>query len=78
MPVRRLHSLDEAESAAWVEPGDPRLWVTIREVWRLADRLAPIRYPPGVYRHRNIEDANAQTEAWERDGYARLIASRAQ
>jgi len=76
--VRRLRSLDEAEEAAWVNPGDPRLWSTIREVWRLADRLAPIRFPPGVYRHRSIEEANAQAEAWEREAYTRLVASRAQ
>jgi hypothetical protein len=37
----------------------------IAAVWRLAARLAPQRFPPGVYRHRSIEEANRQAEEWE-------------
>jgi hypothetical protein len=65
MPVRRLRSLQEAEESVWLDRADPRLVPTIREVWRLADRMSPPSYPPGVYKHRSIEELNAQTEAWE-------------
>ncbi len=66
MPVRRLKSLAEAEESVWMARDDERLIATIREVWRLADRMCPPRFPPGVYRHRSIEAANAQTAAWAR------------
>lgn len=64
--LRRLRSLQDAEDSVWLERDDPRLWSVIREVWRRADRMSPPRFPPGVYRHRSIEDLNRQTEAWER------------
>lgn len=66
MPVRRLRTLEEAQESVWLDRDDPRLVNTIREVWRLADRLSPPRFPPGLYRHRSIEAANAQTAAWEK------------
>lgn len=65
MPVRKLRSLEEAEDAVWRDPGDPRLWEVIRGVWGLSSRVFPRRFPPGVHRHRSIEDANRQREAWE-------------
>lgn len=68
MPVRRLASLEQAEELCWLEPDDPRLAARIAAVWRLARKLAPKRYPPGVYRHRSIEEAARQAESWEASG----------
>jgi len=65
MPVKKLSSLEQAEAECWPEPGDPRLARRIAAVWRLAARLAPQRFPPGVYRHRSIEEANRQADKWE-------------
>ncbi len=65
MPVRRLRSLAEAENPVRYRPGDPRLLAAIRDVWALADRLCPVHFPPGVYRHRSIEDLNRQREQWD-------------
>ena len=67
MPVRRLSSLDDAEDTAWRDPDGPLLWSAIRAVWDLSIRLSPRRFPPGVYKHKSIEDANRATEAWERE-----------
>lgn len=64
MPLRKLRSLEEAERSLAVEPGTTRLWATVAELWALSARLAPPRFPAGVYRHRAIEDANRLTEAW--------------
>ena len=64
MPVRKLKSLAEAEEALWLDAADPRLWATIREVWAAAVALAPMRFAAGVYKHRSIEELNAQTERW--------------
>lgn len=64
MPVRKLRSLDEAEEACWRDPHDPLLWRQIAAVWDLSRRLAPRRFPPGVHKHRSIEEAGAQAERW--------------
>lgn len=64
MPVRRLTSLDQAEDRCWLEPGDPRLVRRISAVWRLSRKLAPQRFPPGVYRHRSVAEANRQADEW--------------
>jgi hypothetical protein len=65
MPVIKFRSIEAMEGNSWLDVGDPRLPDTIRAVWHFASRTAPIRYPPGIYRHRTIESAQAQREAWE-------------
>jgi hypothetical protein len=68
MPVRRFRSVEEMEGAVWMDRDDPRLWPTIASVWRLSERLCPMRFPPGLYRHRSIEEMNRQTEVWQAGG----------
>jgi hypothetical protein len=67
-----LRDLAEAEESCWSDSRDAELWRRISWVWQLSARLAPRRFPCGVHRHRSIEDANRQTEAWE----AQHIATR--
>jgi hypothetical protein len=55
----------EAEHHVWYEPGSPQLFAVIRHVWSLADRICPLRFPPGVHKHRTIEQAEALRERWE-------------
>ncbi|HEV3457178.1 MAG TPA: hypothetical protein VHG32_11515 [Thermoanaerobaculia bacterium] len=65
MPVRKFRSLEEMEDARWHEPGDPALWQAIDRVWRFAAETCPMRFPPGVYHHRSIEEAKQQRELWD-------------
>jgi len=65
MPVRKFRSVEEMEATTWLEPGDQRLARAIQLCWELAARLAPVRFPSGVYKHRSIEALNAQTDQWE-------------
>ncbi len=65
MPVRKIRDLREMEDALWREPGDPQLAKAIDSVWRFAAQTCPLRFPPGVYRHRTIEDAGRLREQWE-------------
>lgn len=58
MPFRKLHSLEAAEEAAWLDRDDPRLLDRIRRVWDLSFRLSPRYFPPGVYKFRSIEEKN--------------------
>lgn len=65
MPVRKLRSLEEAEDSLFRDPNDPRLWPSLVALWRLSDRLFSRRLPPGVYKHRSVEELNRQREQWE-------------
>jgi len=65
MPVRKLHSLEQAEDLCWLDADDPRLVHRIAAVWKLSRRLAPRRFPPGVHRHRSLEEANRIAEEWD-------------
>jgi hypothetical protein len=64
MPVRKFRRIEEMDSPLWREPGDPRLYQAIARLWAFGRRTRRRRLPPGVYRHRTMEDLNAQTDAW--------------
>lgn len=64
MPVKKFRDVSEMEEVVY-EPGSPRLFEVIRHVWGLADVICPLRFPPGVFKHRSIEDAEALREQWE-------------
>lgn len=65
MPVRKFRSLQEMEDSLWRQPGAPELSRAIASVWEFARRTCPRSFPPGVYKHRSIEDAEHQREQWE-------------
>ncbi len=64
MPIKKFRDISEMEDV-WYEPGSAQLFAVIRHVWSLADRICPLRFPPGVHKHRTIEDAEALREQWE-------------
>ncbi|HLA76941.1 MAG TPA: hypothetical protein VJU18_05100 [Vicinamibacteria bacterium] len=69
MPVRKFRSLQETEDALWRPPGDPKLWRAMASVWDFAARTCPRHFPPGVHKHRSIEDAQALRERWEAEDF---------
>jgi hypothetical protein len=68
MPVKKYRDVSEMEDN-WHEPGDPGLFKAIRAVWKLAARTTEPRFPPGVYKHRSIEEAHALEQAWEQANF---------
>ncbi len=64
MPVRKFHDVSEMEGNTWREPGDPALFRSIERTWEFADRTTRPYFPPGVYKHRSIEDACKLRETW--------------
>lgn len=76
MPVKKFRDVSEMEGDTWYEPGDPRLFQAIRAVWHLAARTTKPRFPPGVYKHRSIEEANALEEEWDRANFEAFHARR--
>jgi len=69
MPVKKIRNLQEMEDSLWREPGDPELWRAIKAVWKFAEQTCPQRFPPGVYKHRTIEDAQRQRDLWEEQNF---------
>lgn len=65
MPVKKFRRVEEMEGNVWREPGSPDLLRAIRSLWKFSARIFPRRFPPGVYRHRSIEEAKHQRELWE-------------
>ncbi len=65
MPVRKFRSVEEMKCELWYEPGDPRLWDAIAAVWGFAAQASRLRFPPGVYKHRSIEESNRLRGEWE-------------
>lgn len=65
MPIQKFRDVSEMADSRWYEPGDPLLFKAISEVWNLAERTCQRRFPPGVYRHRSIEEAQRLRDKWE-------------
>ena len=72
MPIRKFRSVEEMEGNVWHEPGSPELFRAIRTLWEFSARTFPRRFPPGVYSHRSIEDAQRQREIWEEADFLAL------
>ena len=62
-PVRRFRS-GEAIPQAWLEPGDSALYRAIAALWEFGQRTTSPRFPPGVYKHRTIDELNRLEEEW--------------
>ena len=69
MPVYRYRDVSEMQDRSWREPGDPALFRAIRAAWDFARRTTQPRFPPGVYKHRSLAEAEAQREAWGRANF---------
>jgi hypothetical protein len=76
MPVRKFRDVSEMEGNTWHDPGDPRLFEAIRSVWGLGGASTKARFPPGVYKHRSIEQANEQQQSWDQAIFDALRARR--
>ena len=77
MPIHKFRDVSEMPDGPWYDRDDPALQGAIRRLWAFADRIGPLRFPPGVYRHRTLEDADAQREQWEAANFAAFQARRA-
>ena len=68
MPIKKFRDVSEMTDT-WLEPGSPELAKAIHNVWAFAKQVCPLRFPPGVYKHRSIEDAEALREQWEQANF---------
>jgi hypothetical protein len=65
MPIRKFRTLAEAGRARRIQPGTEEFSRALRVVFQLSDRFASSqKFPPGVYKFRSIEEAQAQKMVW--------------
>ena len=76
MPVRKFRNLQEMEDSLWRSTEDPSLPRAIARVWAFADRIFVRRFPPGVHKHRSIDEAQELREHWEEENFRRYWASK--
>ena len=69
MPLRKFRSIEEMDGNTWREPGDPELFRAMRSVWGLAQQMVRLSFPPGLYKHRSIAEADALRAAWEDENF---------
>ena len=76
MPVHKYRDVASMPDRSWRSPGDPTLSQAIRHVWDFAQHTTQPRFPPGLYKHRTVEDAAVQRQAWEAVNFAPFLARR--
>jgi hypothetical protein len=70
MPVRKFRSVEEMSEPTWLPIG-PALWQAMERIGELGERTVGHRFPPGVYKHRSVEDAEVLRRTWEADNVRR-------
>ena len=65
MPIFKYKTFDEAEKALWNFSPDEVYYQRVAELWDFANKLFPITYPKGIFKFKNIEEANKHREELE-------------
>lgn len=71
MPLRKFHSAEEIPAPPPLRPLDPDNLRVALELCRLAYRLRPWRFPPGVHKHHSLTEANLCRMEWDQAGERR-------
>jgi hypothetical protein len=77
MPIRRFRSVEDMSRERWRAPGDPELYRAIARLWTFGRRSRALRFTPGVYRSRSIQELNERSDLWSRANIQALIDARA-
>lgn len=77
MPVRKLRSIEEMKASHGYDRDDPELARVINGIWAFGEFTARLRFPPGVYRHRTIDELNARTSVWADENFRSFQVRRA-
>jgi hypothetical protein len=64
MPIKKFRDISEMKRTAY-RPGSAELVAATRYIWSLSERICPLRFPPGVYKHRSVDDAEALRKQWQ-------------
>jgi hypothetical protein len=64
MPIRRFRDVSEMTATSH-RPGSRELLDATRRVWASSAVICPLRFPPGLYKHRSVDDAEALRRQWQ-------------
>lgn len=78
MPIRRYRSVEEMEGNTWYNRNDPGLFRAIQATWAFAQRITRPKFPPGVHKHRSLEEAEELREVWEKNNFEAFHRRRAE
>jgi hypothetical protein len=70
MPIKKFRDVSEMKRIVYL-PGSPQLVAATRHIWSLSRQICPLRFPPGVHRHRSVEDADELRKQWQRENAER-------
>ncbi len=79
MPFKKFRSveeMDEARRDLWCDQPDEACFKRIAQLWERSARLSPRKFPKGVVKYRNIEEAQADRERWISKNIRRLQEER--
>jgi hypothetical protein len=64
MPIKKFRDVSEMKQTAY-PVGSRELLAATRNAWGFSERVCPLRFPPGVHKHRSIEDAQQLQIQWQ-------------
>jgi hypothetical protein len=64
MPIKKFRDVADMKRRSY-QPASPELEAVTRYIWSLSEKICPLRFPPGVYKHRSIEDAESLRAMWQ-------------
>jgi hypothetical protein len=57
MAIYKFKTFEEAEKALWCFEPDKEYYIKVAELFDLAEKLHPLRYPRGIFKFKNIQEA---------------------
>jgi len=67
MPVEKFKSLKDAERALLTFNPDKQYYNNLKEFFKLATMLNPVRFPRGIFKYNTLEEADRQKQQWIRE-----------
>lgn len=76
MPIRKFRDLDEMRRSLWCKELDQDCIRRIAALWARSSEMSPRVYPSGVFKFRNLEEAQAARERVTKENIERVLEAR--
>jgi hypothetical protein len=64
MALYKYKSFEEAEKALWCFNPDEQYYKKVAELFNLAEKLYPLNCPRGIFKFKNIQEAQKHRDKW--------------
>lgn len=65
MAVNKYRTFEEAQKALWRFKTDCGYFESLRDLFELFGKLIPPAYPHGVFKYKDLDEANRQRMEWD-------------